>query len=67
MLANTQKEFAFQVIDKAVAPDKKAKPKRSLIVILSAFVTGFLVVIFVFVREGINRREVESDELKERS
>jgi len=59
MLANTQKEFAFQVIDKAVAPDRKSKPKRSLIVILSAFVAGFLAVIFVFIREGIRRREEE--------
>jgi len=59
MLANTQKEFAFQVIDKAVAPDKKSKPKRALIVVLSAFVAGFLAVILVFIREGINRREEE--------
>jgi len=61
MLANTQKEFAFQVIDKAVAPDKKAKPKRALIVILSAFVAGFLAVIFVFIREGIQRRKEEAN------
>jgi len=59
MLANTQKEFAFEVIDKAVAPDRKAKPKRSLIVILSTLVAGFLVVIYDFIREGINRREEE--------
>jgi len=57
MLANTQKEFAFQIIDKAVAPDKKAKPKRALIVILSALVAGFLIVIFVFVREGLRKRK----------
>ncbi len=62
MLANTQKEFAFQVIDKAVAPDRKAKPKRSLIVILSAFVAGFLAVIYVFIREGIMRREEEEQQ-----
>jgi len=62
MLANTQKEFAFQVIDKAVAPDRKAKPKRSLIVILSAFVAGFLAVIYVFIREGIKRREEEEQQ-----
>lgn len=60
MLANTQKEYAFQVIDQAVAPDKKSKPKRSLIVILSVFVAGFLTVIFVFIREGIARRKEES-------
>jgi len=61
MLANTQKQFAFQVLDKAVAPDKKSKPKRSLIVILTAFVVGFLTIIFVFIREGVkNRGRLES-------
>jgi len=61
MLANTQKEFAFQVIDEAVAPDKKSKPKRALIVILSAFVAGFLSVIFVFIREGIKNRKEDAN------
>jgi len=61
MLANTRKQFAFQVIDTAVAPDKKSKPKRALIVILSAFVAGFLAVIFVFIREGVRRRGEEHE------
>jgi len=56
MLANTRKQFAFNVIDKAVAPDKKAKPKRAIIVILTGFVVGFLTIIGVFVREGIKQR-----------
>ncbi len=62
MLANTQKEFAFQVIDPAVTPDKKAKPKRSLIVILSTFVAGFLAVIGVFIQEGIRQRRLAEAE-----
>jgi len=56
MLANTQEEFAFRVLDAASPPDKKAKPKRSLIVILSTFVAGFLAVIVVFIQEGVQRR-----------
>jgi len=59
MLASTQKEYAFRVLDKAVTPDRKAKPKRSLIVILSVFLAGFLAVIYVFISEGIRRREEE--------
>ncbi|ATX82015.1 G-rich domain on putative tyrosine kinase [Mariprofundus ferrinatatus] len=47
MLANTQKEFAFQILDGAVAPDEKSEPKRILIVILSALIAGFLGIIFV--------------------
>lgn len=55
MLANAQKDFAFRVLDAAVVPDKKAKPKRSLIVILSALVAGFLAVIWAFIREGMRQ------------
>ena len=61
MLANTQRDFAFKVIDPAVEPDKKVKPKRSLIVILAAFVAGFMATLYVFIREGIaKRREQEA-------
>ena len=62
MLANTQKEFAFQVLDTAVEPDRKAKPKRSLIVILAAFAAGFLAVVFVLIREGVKKREGPEEE-----
>ena len=61
MLAKTQKEFAFKVLDPAVEPDKKIKPKRSLIVILTTFVAGFLAILYAFIKEGIaKRREEES-------
>jgi uncharacterized protein involved in exopolysaccharide biosynthesis len=56
MMASTQKEFAFKVLDPAVEPDKKIKPKRSLIVILAAFVAGFLAILYAFIKEGIAKR-----------
>jgi len=56
MLANTRVQYAFKVLDSAQAPDKKARPKRSLIVILAAFVAGFLVMVFVFIRHGVEQR-----------
>ena len=59
MLANTQQDFAFRVVDPAVAPDKKIKPKRAMIVIITAFVVGFLSVVFVFVQEGLRKRQEE--------
>lgn len=63
MLANTQKNFAFKVLDSAVEPDKKIKPKRSLIVILAAFVAGFMAILYVFIKEGIaKRREQELEQ-----
>ncbi|MBN4060626.1 hypothetical protein JYT78_01005 [bacterium AH-315-I20] len=59
MLANTQQDFAFRVIDPAVVPDKKIKPKRAIIVIVSAFVVGFLAIVFVFIQEGLRKRKEE--------
>ncbi len=61
MLANAQKEFAFKVLDPAVEPDKKIKPKRSLIVILTAFVAGFLAILYAFIMEGIAKRREEEN------
>jgi len=59
MLAKTQKDFAFKVLDPAVEPDKKIKPYRSLIVILTTFVAGFLDILYVFIKEGIAKRREE--------
>lgn len=64
MLANTQKDFAFKVLDSAVEPDKKVKPKRSLIVILAALVSGFLAVLYAFIKESIVKRREQELELQ---
>ena len=42
-------------MDKALEPEKKSKPKRALIVILTALVAGFLAVIWVFIKESGER------------
>lgn len=49
MLAQVSKEFAFKTISSARAPEEKAKPKRSLIVLLGVFFGGVIGVLFVFV------------------
>jgi tyrosine-protein kinase Etk/Wzc len=50
------KDFPLiQVLDKAAPPEKKSKPKRSLIVILATLVAFFLAVIWAFVREAMQR------------
>jgi len=41
----------IQVVDKAVVPEKKAKPKRVLIIVLAAFVGFFLAVFAAFILE----------------
>ena len=62
MLAKTQKDFAFKVLDPAVEPDKKIKPKRSLIVILSTIGAGFLAILYAFIKESIVKRREQEPE-----
>jgi tyrosine-protein kinase Etk/Wzc len=47
--------FLIQVLDKAVEPERRTRPKRTLMVILSALVAGFLAVLWAFLKEGIDR------------
>lgn len=61
MLASTQKDFAFKVLDPAVTPDKKIKPKRTIIVIAVSIIAVFLAVIYAFIKEGlVKKREKEA-------
>ncbi len=43
----------IQVLDKAIPPERKSKPKRALIVILSTIVAFFLSVFYVFLKEAV--------------
>lgn len=63
MLASTQKQFAFQVIDKAVAPDRKERPKRAIMVVAAAFVAGLLAVIWVLGIDAYRKRSGEQSRL----
>jgi len=45
----------IQVLDKAVEPERKSKPKRALITILTAITAGFLAVIWTFIGEARER------------
>jgi len=53
MLASTQKDFAFRVLDAAVAPDLKFKPKRAQIVMLTVVGSGFFAMLAVFLWQGL--------------
>jgi tyrosine-protein kinase Etk/Wzc len=48
----------IQVVDKAVEPDKKSKPKRSLIVVLSTLLAFILSALFVFAKETSPRKKL---------
>ncbi len=49
----------LQVLDEAFVPDRKSKPKRSLMVLLATFAVGFLAVLAAFVKEFGARMEGE--------
>jgi len=53
MLANTQEEYAFRVIDSALIPEGKIKPKRSLIVVLGFVIGGVFGVFTAFIKRAI--------------
>jgi len=57
------KDFPLiQVLDKAIPPEKKSKPKRSLIVILATLVAFFLAVIWAFIKEALSRPGANSEQ-----
>src|SRR3989442_1346993 len=45
----------IQVMDKAIEPDRKSKPRRALIVSLSTLIAGFIAVPWAFVREAAEK------------
>ena len=59
MLAKVSSEYLLKTLDPAIAPEKKAKPKRSLIVILSVFLSSFLAVALVFVSASLREETSE--------
>jgi uncharacterized protein involved in exopolysaccharide biosynthesis len=52
----------IQVMDKAIEPDRKSKPKLSLIVLLSALAALFIGILWAFVREGMARTKADSQQ-----
>jgi uncharacterized protein involved in exopolysaccharide biosynthesis len=54
---------ALQVLDEAVVPLKKSKPKRSLIVLLSVVTAFFVSIIIIFIQEFISKLSPEDAEL----
>ena len=55
MLANVNEDFALEVIDPAVAPETREKPKRKLIVALGGVCGGFLGIFAVFFSQFLRK------------
>lgn len=45
----------LQVLDSAVRPERKARPKRALIVIITGFISGILLSGFYIIKDNINQ------------
>lgn len=54
-LDEAKESSVIQVMDKAVEPDRKSKPKRTLFVLLWTIVAGFLGIIWALVREAMTK------------
>ncbi len=52
----------IQVMDRAIEPDRKSKPARSLIVLLSTLVTGLITVLGAFLLEASRKNDPRSAE-----
>jgi tyrosine-protein kinase Etk/Wzc len=52
----------IQILDKAFVPEKKSKPKRSLIVILATLVAFFMAIIWVFIKEALTRSKSDPEQ-----
>jgi len=56
MLARGKQEFALRIIDRAEAPREPFKPRRLIVVLLSAVAGGLLSVLYVLVRQAVRNR-----------
>jgi tyrosine-protein kinase Etk/Wzc len=48
----SRESAAIQVVDNAQPPEKKSKPKKALIATIASLASGFLILLFVFLREA---------------
>lgn len=61
-LSEAKDVISLQVIQTARVPDKKSKPKRSMIVLATTFAAGFGAVLYAFIREAAGRMPPEDRE-----
>jgi uncharacterized protein involved in exopolysaccharide biosynthesis len=62
MLANVNEDFALEVIDHAVPPETREKPKRKLIVALGGVCGVFLGIFAVFFAQFLQKLKSSNSE-----
>lgn len=60
MMAEVKENFAFKVLDPPVVPDKKIRPKRTLMVLLSLVVSLFLGCFVAFFKEYLEKIKTQT-------
>lgn len=60
-LAKVQKYYGFNVIDPPFVPEKRFKPKRAMICILSVIVAFFIAIFLAFIREYVSNLKENED------
>ena len=53
MLAEAREEFVYKIIDDAIVPEIKSKPKRSILVLVLTFVGGILSILLVHFQHAV--------------
>ncbi|MEX2162779.1 MAG: GNVR domain-containing protein [Sulfuricaulis sp.] len=61
MVASTREEYAFKVIDAAVIPERKIRPKRILMIVMGFLIGLMFAVSVVLIRNAKGRRGVQTD------
>jgi uncharacterized protein involved in exopolysaccharide biosynthesis len=60
MLANVQREFAFRFIDRAVPPEKRFSPRRTLLTAAGGFIGGLLAIGILLVWRAYAREKART-------
>lgn len=49
----------IQVVDTALPPERKSKPKKALIAVITTLATGFFLLLFVFIRQAMRNLHLD--------
>ena len=60
-LDESREGATIQVIDMATAPELKSKPKKALIAVLATLATGFLLLLWVFIRQALKNAAQDTE------
>lgn len=64
-IEETKGEISLEIIDRAIPPEKKIKPKRSLMVMVAAMSSFFMAIFIVFFMEWLENAKNKAGAIKE--